>query len=101
MEHYGIPNKKKELRAHALNADALHLEPWQWVKETPYDIRDEAMNDCHKAYKINKMRVKSGGIAHFRMQFRTRKDPTQSIAVLSKHWNHTRGRVQLFARHLQ
>jgi putative transposase len=91
MEEYGIPNKKKDLRANAVNAEAIKLEPWAWVKETPYDVRDEAMNDCHKAYKINKMRVKSGGIKCFKMKFRTRKDNTQSICIHSKHWNHTRG----------
>jgi putative transposase len=91
MEHYGIPNKKKELRAHTLNEEAFVLDQWAWVKETPYDIRDEAMNDCHKACKTNKMRVKTGGIKRFRMQYRTRKDPTQSIVIHGKHWNHTRG----------
>lgn len=56
-----------------------------WVIETPYELRDGAMNDIVKAfeaYKAKKEQNQSG----FKLKFR-RKDETQSIVVLSKNWN--------------
>jgi hypothetical protein len=31
------------------------------------------------------------GVKHFSFKFRSRKDKTQSITVLKKHWNHKTG----------
>lgn len=76
---------KKELRARHLNKDALGETPW--VMDTPYDVRDEGMNDVLKAIKANFATKRE----HFRLKFRSRKDHTQSLAVLSKHWGRCRG----------
>ena len=76
---------KKALRALHLNKDALQQTPW--VTDVPYDIRDEAMNDVLKAVKSN-IALKR---ARFSLKFRSRKDLSQSLVVLSKHWGHSRG----------
>jgi putative transposase len=59
-----------------------------WVPETPYDIRDEGMNDFLKALKTTKAKKDP---KKFHFKFRSKKDSTQSIAVLKKHWGHKRG----------
>jgi len=55
--------------------------------ETPYDVRDEAMNDLVKAYDSNFAAKRR----QFNMKFRSKKDPLQSIVIHSKHWGRTRG----------
>ncbi|KAL6069199.1 Transposase [Balamuthia mandrillaris] len=57
------------------------------VLETPFDVRDEGMRDLVKAYASNlakhrkqKKRLK------FEVQFRSKKDPQESIVIHSKHW---------------
>jgi putative transposase len=54
--------------------------------ETPYDLRDEAMADLLKAYRSN---FAKGG--RFKMRFRSKKQPCQTLVVLAKHWGLTRG----------
>ncbi|RHZ70779.1 hypothetical protein Glove_267g56 [Diversispora epigaea] len=57
------------------------------VLETPYDIRDEAMNDLLKSYSSNFAAKRK----KFKMKFRSKKDQQQSIAILSKHWGKSKG----------
>ncbi|MGB2444664.1 MAG: hypothetical protein ACPIC5_07965, partial [Candidatus Poseidoniaceae archaeon] len=77
---------KKELRSLHLNKNAVESSN-PWVLETPYDVRDEAMNDVLKAIKSNFAAKRE----RFSLKFRSRKDPTQSLAVLSKHWGRSKG----------
>jgi len=65
----GIARNKKSLRAVALNSDAPGLP--EWIKEVPYDVRDEGMNDLLKAYQTNL--VKEPGRRRFEIHFRSRK----------------------------
>jgi putative transposase len=52
------------------------------------------MADLLKAYQSNFAKGEA-----FKMHFRSRKQPRQSIAVLSKHWGHTRGEyAQVFRK---
>ena len=53
VEKEGIERTKKALRAQCLNAANFNNTELQWVLETPYDIRDEAMNDLLKSYSSN------------------------------------------------
>jgi putative transposase len=78
---------KKDLRALLLNKTSLMGTEYEWVLETPYDIRDEAMADVLKAIKTNFAAKRK----RFHLKFRSRKDEHQSITVLKKHWNHKRG----------
>ncbi len=59
----------------------------KWVMETPYDIRDEAMNDLLKGYSTNF----AANRKKFKMKFRSKKNPHQSIVIHSKHWGKTHG----------
>ncbi|GBB86156.1 hypothetical protein RclHR1_01260027 [Rhizophagus clarus] len=59
----------------------------KWVMETPYDIRDEAINNLLKGYSTNFATNRK----KFKMKFRSKKDPHQSIVIHSKHWDKSRG----------
>ena len=78
---------KTELRARVLNRRCLLETPLEWVLETPYDVRDEAMADVLKAIKANVAAKRT----KFHLKFRSRKDNQQSIVVLKKHWKHQTG----------
>ncbi|CAG8619909.1 14009_t:CDS:2 [Gigaspora margarita] len=83
VEKEGVEQKKKDLRARCLNAENFQNKTeFKWVLEPPYDIRDEAMNDLLKGYTSNFAAKRK----NFKMKFRSKKDPQQSIAILSKHW---------------
>lgn len=77
----GIKINKKELRANFVNNEN-YKEDNKWVLDTPYDIRDEAMNDSIKAYKTNFAKEKH----KFKIKFKSKKQSSDSIAILSKHW---------------
>ena len=53
VEKESIKRTKKDLRARCLNATNFNDTELAWVLETPYDIRDEAMNDLLKGYSSN------------------------------------------------
>ena len=85
---------KKNLRAKYIKKEALDDHPF--IREIPFDVRDEGMNDFLKARRAVFAKKDK---KRFAFKFRSRKDKTQSIAVLKKHWNHTRGiYAQLFGR---
>lgn len=88
-----VSNNLKELRAALVNLDSPAVVANPWLKDTPYDIRDEGVRDFVKAVEINKMKGE-----RFRMQFRSRKDPSDTMVLHAKHWrgnsmifNHWRG----------
>ena len=59
----------------------------KWVLDTPYEIRDAAMMDLLKNYKSNiALRRKN-----FKLKFRSKKDKSQSITILSRDWGRNRG----------
>ncbi len=79
---------KKELRALCINKDAFgEGKQNQWVLETPYDIRDDAMIDVVKAVQSNLAAERS----KFTLKFRSLRDESQSLTVHKKHWCHKRG----------
>ena len=77
VEEESIKRKKKDLRALCLNAKNFNDTKLKWVLETPYDIRDEAMNDLLKGYSSN--------FAANRKKFklRSKKEPQQSLGQVS------------------
>jgi len=77
----GCPRNKKELRAQCVN-NMLWQGETAWVKEVPYDVRDEAMNDVLKAYKTSIAAKRR----KFTVAFKSRKATSDSIALLAKHW---------------
>lgn len=82
-----VKANKKSLRSFCVNNDAL-IEEHKWAVNIPYDIRDEAMADVLKAMKSN-----TGKKYH--LKFRSRKDASQSLVVLKKHWRHKNGKYSM------
>ena len=83
----------RDLRAYAVNDDSPAVTAHPWLKETPYDVRDDAVRDLIKAYKALRKQGKA-----FDLKFRSRKDASQSITIHHKHWKHKRGAyTELFA----
>jgi len=83
-----IPRNKKALRAKCVNVDLFNTKDMKWVKETPFDIRDEGMNDVLKAYASNF--AKATG-RPFKIKYRSKKDRQQSVVIHSKYWKCKRG----------
>lgn len=75
---------KKTLRQLHIKKEAIEKE-FPWLEDIPFDIRDEAMNDVLKALKAT---LAKKDVKHFQFKFRSKKDETQSIVVLKKHWKH-------------
>lgn len=87
MQHGHIPRTKKALRAACLNEALFKDTALAWVLKTPYDVRDEAMNDLLKAYATNFAKQRQSGKRHqFTLKYRSRKDETESIVLLHKHY---------------
>ncbi|GBB95212.1 hypothetical protein RclHR1_00250010 [Rhizophagus clarus] len=87
LEKEGVNRNKKDLWARCLNAvNFRNNAELKWVLETPYDIRDKAMNDLLKGYSTNFATNRK----KFKMKFRSKKDPHQSIVIHSKHWGKSR-----------
>uniref|UniRef100_A0A146M4Q7 Putative transposase R104 n=1 Tax=Lygus hesperus TaxID=30085 RepID=A0A146M4Q7_LYGHE len=77
----GSQRSKKDLRAKCVNNNNF-AEEKTWVPKTPYDIRDEAMNDVLKAYATNfAMKRKE-----FTVRFKKKRAEHNSITLLAKHW---------------
>ena len=76
-----VKRAKKELRAVCVN-NCNFTEENKWVTETPYDIRDEAMNDLLKAYQTNFALKRK----QFTIKYKSKKSPQDSIALLAKHY---------------
>ena len=73
VQNEGVKCCKKDLRARCLNACNFKKSD-KWVLETPYDVRDEAMNDLLKGYRANFAAKRT-----FTMKFRSKKDRQQVI----------------------
>ncbi|CAG8538865.1 19350_t:CDS:2, partial [Racocetra persica] len=79
-----LPAGKKDLRAQCLNAiNFQNKTELEWILETPYNIRGEAMNNLLKGYASNF----ATNHKNFKMKFHSKKDQQQSITILSKHWS--------------
>ncbi|ODQ75789.1 hypothetical protein LIPSTDRAFT_1213, partial [Lipomyces starkeyi NRRL Y-11557] len=63
----GVPRSKKALRARAINEEAIELLKKPWLEETPYDIRDAAMDDL-----LRHLRREQLGTRTIRRRFRSR-----------------------------
>ncbi|KAK9359243.1 hypothetical protein V1504DRAFT_485779, partial [Lipomyces starkeyi] len=82
---------KKDLRAAFPNKEAINKMGKPWDLETPYDIRDAAMDDFLKAYDSAHARYKKDNKV-FKIKHRSRtKSRRESIVIHHKHWSHGRG----------
>ncbi|KAK9367376.1 putative transposase DNA-binding domain-containing protein [Lipomyces kononenkoae] len=88
----GAMKSKKALRARAINDDALESLKVTWLKDTPYDIRDAAMDDLLKAIKAGVARYKKDKKV-FKIRYRSRRYSfQQSIVIPRKHWQRRSGK---------
>lgn len=74
------------------------LSNMEWVVRTPYDVRDEAMNDVLKAYKTCFSQLKAGLIDHFEVNFRSKKCRSQSIVLHHKYYKNGTFHTSLFGK---
>ena len=89
IEEEGIQRTKKALRDYCVNATPHLMNKIPWITETPYDIRDEALNDVLKAYKTAFTLLKKKHCVKFKMKERRLKDKSTSIVIHHKHWKNT------------
>jgi len=85
-EYRALKNKKKQF----LRSKFVHDDNYKnannnntWVRETPYQIRDDALSDLFKALKS----TLAAGHDHFEMKFRSKKNPSESIVIPGRAWN--------------
>lgn len=98
VESERVPRKKKDLRARVLNNDAVDAMNKPWLRGTPYDMRDEAMNDLLKAYKAAFARKRNDDKA-FKIRPRSRKHLEQeSVVVHAKYWKAKHGQYAFMRR---
>ncbi|KAK9245499.1 putative transposase DNA-binding domain-containing protein [Lipomyces tetrasporus] len=94
----GVPKSKKALRARAINDEALASLKITGLKDTPYDIRDAAMDDLLKAFKAGAARYEKDQKV-FEIKYRSRRNCFQeSIVIHSKHWKRRRGKLAFLRR---
>ncbi len=67
-------------------------EELSWLKEIPYDVRDEALQDLLKNIESNRAkqaiaRQKGKEVKKFELKFRSVHDKEHHLKILKKHWN--------------
>ncbi|KAK9356937.1 putative transposase DNA-binding domain-containing protein [Lipomyces doorenjongii] len=83
---------KEELRARAINKEAIASLQKPWLEETPYDIRDAAMDDLLKEFASGVARYKEDKKV-FEIRYRSLKNCVQeSIVIHRKHWQRRSGK---------
>lgn len=97
----GTKMNKGELRSQVVNNNNFKDKEEVWVLNTPYDVRDEGMNDVLKAFHSNFEKRKKNPEFKFEIGFRSKKKAAQESFVLhAKHLtihsnNHPREAGQL------
>ncbi|KAK9364820.1 hypothetical protein V1509DRAFT_613134 [Lipomyces kononenkoae] len=98
VEKKEVAKTKKDLRAAFLNKDAIDRMEKPWVLETPYDIRNAAMDDLLKAYDSGQARYQKDKKV-FKIKHRSRRKCRQeSIVIHHKHWTHTSGKYSFLRK---
>ena len=75
----------KALRAKVVNDTNYKGEDNQWVLDTPYEIRDQAMKDLLIAFSNGRKFKKRTG-KKFEIHYRSKKKPSESIAIRRIMW---------------
>ncbi|KAK9493207.1 hypothetical protein V1508DRAFT_354051, partial [Lipomyces doorenjongii] len=71
----GVAKSKKALRARTINKEALASLQKPWLEDTPYDIRDAAMDDLLKALSREQLGTRT---TRSRLRSRTALDKSTS-----------------------
>lgn len=80
-----VPATKYALRPKIINNCNYEVDN-TWVKDTPYDLRDFAMDDFIEGVKRNFEKQQVQPDHTFEMRFRTRKDWQQSFRLRARQW---------------
>ena len=75
----------KYLRSKFVSKSALKGTDFEWALETPREIRDQAMKDLIKAYDSSTA-LHAGTKKKFELKFKSKKAPSDSIAILHRAW---------------
>lgn len=89
----------KALRARFVNADAPFMQDPRhaWLKDVPYEVRDNALRDFDKARKVFfAKRAKARAVnptadVRASFKFRSRRDRQQTLTVRHRDWGRIRG----------
>jgi len=71
-----------QLREKFIHNKNYKTENTWMLEKSVYDLRDEALRDL-----INNLRSNLAKGTKFSIQFKTKKDPIQSLSILGKYWN--------------
>lgn len=98
----GQPAILSALRPLLLNNTNTNIFPpdvKEYFAQVPYDVRDEAIRDFIKAYKIQLQLVKEGKKDRFEMHYRSKKDIFEkSIVINHKHITQSTEGLKFFSR---
>lgn len=78
----GCPKTKQAIREKCIHNNLFEANN-RWVRDTPYEIRDSAMNDVLLAYKTNFAAKKQ----KFEIKFKSKKATSDSIVIGSRQWH--------------
>lgn len=81
IREHGCDRSKKELRSRCVHNNLWEKEN-SWVLETPYEIRDQAMNDLLEAYKTNFAAKRK----QFTIKYKSKKAASDTIVIGSRAW---------------
>lgn len=78
-----VPLSRSKIRPMVLKSDSSLNEndPEKWQKDVPYDVRQEAINDCVVAWKTNLTKMKRKQIKSFNVKYKSKKDMSQIFRV--------------------
>lgn len=87
VKNEGVKIERQALRNYALNNPAFQsYDLFDWLLETPYDVRDAAVNELYEAYISNFAKKKLNPDHRFSINFRKKKGAKQeTIIIHSKH----------------
>ena len=97
--HSDEPVSIKTLRRHLIN-DTTSVLQHPWLKEIPYDIKDEALRDFLQSYNSNRIKAKETKVS-FKMKFKTKRSCRDSCTLLAKHWNTHKTGVYAFLSNIK
>jgi len=73
--------KLNVLRPQVMKSDVNLEDNEKWMKEIPYDTRQQAITEAISSYKSNITKLKAGQIAHFNVQYKSKKANSQVFYV--------------------
>lgn len=77
MNFYGMRNKFVIYN----NGENEFFNGKEWMTETPKDIRADAIKSCISAHKSAFTNLRNKNIAHFQVNYKSKKKPSYSIAI--------------------